>query len=137
MEKEWVNGYKVCKREGNRLISCFMGSLPKHHGGFKIYGIGRITKRTPGYIRGIVSRLRKHGPLAVFRFWEDAARFIDSNWVDGIEEEWPIYKCRYIESRDADLWYPGYRQRNLIGFRISGTYYADEVELIEEVGIGA
>ncbi len=46
MEKEWLDGYKVCKREGNRLVSCFIGQgrWPKRQA-WKIYGgnCGRLA----------------------------------------------------------------------------------------------
>ena len=135
MKKKWLNGYKVCKRQGNRFSSCFAGQGRMNGFGWKVYGIGTVTKRTPGFILHIVSRLRKYGPLAVFRSRYSAERFIEKNHQDGVGKDWVLFKCRYIESTDENLWYPGYRRRNLMPYRISGTYYADEVELVVEIAI--
>ena len=133
MEKEWLDGYKVCKREGNRFVSCFIGTgKGREDWGFKVYRIGHITKRSPGYIRGVVTRLRKYGPLAVFKHINMAISYINYD----VEDPLVVFKCRYIKSTDDDLWLPGYRQRRLNRFaRIAGTYYADEVELVEEVEV--
>lgn len=127
MKKKWKNGYKVVRRQGNRFVSCTMGiyDVP----GWKVYGIGHVTRRAKGYIKGIATRLRSYGPLAVFIDKESALRFMEGLGGPSLA----LFTCRYVESSDNSCWRPGYRCRNLCHIYVSDQRFADEVELLEEV----
>ena len=129
--KEWKAGYKVVRRQGNRYVSCIEG---RDKGcGWKVYGIGHITRRTPGYIRGIKDRIASHGPLAVFQHRASAIRFMNTDRYDGRCEDAVICSCRFIESGDLQCWRPGYRIRQLCHGYVPDERFADEVVLIEEL----
>lgn len=130
VKKKWKRGYRVCKRQGNRYVSCCAGE-GKY--GWKIYAVGHITKRTQGYIRGIKSRIKKWGPLAVFDHEDAAIRFMDRYGLE--DDDWVLFSCRYAESTDKDYWREGYRGRKFCNSYVSGKRFADEVELLEEVTV--
>ncbi len=117
MEEVWVDGYKVCRKQGNRYVSFF--DFP-----WKIYNIGRITRRS-----------REQGPLAVFDSREHAFAFKDEfGAVDGTTVK-VVLACRYIKSKEWVYWYitkRGRRETNR-GDGIAGKCFADAVELIAEV----
>ncbi len=121
MGKEWLDGYRVCRRRGKSYVSTYMGVSTID--GWKIYAIGRVTRRTPGY-----------GPLAVFELADDARGFMKQNnmYADG----YALFGCRYTESEDTDLWRLGPTfERCVCVCRITGTHYADEVEPVREMAV--
>jgi len=124
MNKKRDVGYKAVQSQGNRYISfCYdtwaglAGSLRK----FKVYGIGKTTKRTRG-----------DGPLAVFPEKEEALKLVEEYgfWLDG---ECKVFKCRYVESKTVGLWQYYRGKYNTPHYTDPTTIFADEVELIEEV----
>lgn len=132
MSSEWLDGYKVVRKQKNRYVSCTIG-LRKPRG-YKVYAIGHVTKRSPGYLPYISTRIRAYGPLMVFQHKDSALRYIEKHWYDGsFDFEVKLFRCRYIPSMDTYCWLPGYRRRNICHIYIPDERFADAVELIEEV----
>ena len=127
---EWIEGYKVVRRQGNRYVSVFEGRSKGY--GFKVYGIGHVTKRTEGYLKGVKTRLRSYGPLGVFAYENGAVRFMERTWL--IDDPCVVLsKCRYIKSADNCCWRPGYENRQLCHDHWYDERFADAVELVEDV----
>ena len=123
---KWRKGYKVVLKQGRRYASFRyrMGFSAKP---YKIYNIGHVTKRTPG-----------HGPLAVFSNKKMAKRFLVGNsFLHILPVDLVICRCRYVQSEDNQYWVivKGWNAgRVFCTANILGKKFADEVELIEEVG---
>lgn len=125
MEKKWRTGYKVCRRQGNRYISTHAGRSYCDKGrGYKVYGIGHVTKRTRG-----------NGPLAVFSNTKDALQF--SVKYCGTFVGVVIFECKYLQSDDGRYWLKIKGKRSYNQSNIAGKRFADEVELIEEIEVNA
>lgn len=119
--KKWKLGYRVCLKQGARWVSTYMGR-EIWRTGWKVYAIGRITKRRAGY-----------GPLAVFDSEKEARSFMGNNMYGSYK----LFRCRYIQSDDTQYWMPhyhgGFNPKRYCQANVSGKRFADAVELISEV----
>lgn len=119
VSSEWVDGYKVVRKQKSRYISFGLSGK-----GCKVYAIGHVTRRTRG-----------NGALAVFSSRRLADNFLISQGHSDIFGKAFVKPCRYVPSADRGLWFVTFLGNRIraVGMLPDGTRFADAVELIEEV----
>ena len=108
---------------------CYQNFLGKYQSAFLLgknteYKIGEWTKRP-----------KECGPLAIFKYLKNAKLFIKR--TEKITSMFAIFKCKYKESEEKELYYINFCGKKLINNMLNGfpegTILADKIKILKEV----